>query len=155
MFSLAVLFFAAQTFALPQPQGPSGNSFQAANTIRVGESQDSLNGATACDIQGQPTFANDAGIVGLDPVHFGRLTDIGEPTAVCGKKIKLINPANGNSVTGTVRDRVRNFQNPGPGQGGHSQVDISPDLNIALGGNGKDNLVDKSNNPVLLECEIL
>lgn len=86
MFSLAVFFIVAQTLALPSPQGASGNSFQAANTIRVGESQDSLNGATACDIQGQPTFANDPGIVGLDPVHFGRLTDIGERTEVCGKK---------------------------------------------------------------------
>lgn len=122
-----------------------------------------MNKATACDIQGQQTFANDAGIVGLDPVHFGRISpDDGPPTPLCGKQIKLTNPSNGKTVTGIVRDRVRTFQNPGPGQGnaldgspGHSQVDIAPDLNIALGGNGKDNLVDENNNPVLLDVQIL
>ena len=145
--------FVTLVLAVPTPQG--SGSYTAKITIRVGPELDPLNSATACDMSGQGTFNFDKGIVGLDPVHFGRDSDTGEPTSVCGKTVKLTNRANGQFVMGVVRDRVRNFQNPGPGKGGDAQVDISPDLNIALGGNGVDNLVDSNNKEVRLLVEFV
>jgi hypothetical protein len=50
----------------------------------------------------------------------------------------MFNPATGKTAWGEAQDRI--FQNPGPGNGGRSQIDVSADINRALGGNGRDNI---------------
>ncbi|KAJ3324321.1 hypothetical protein HDV06_000360 [Boothiomyces sp. JEL0866] len=92
-------------------------------------------GQTQCGTQG-----TEATLVSLDSAHFGTQNN-GIKSPICGKSVKLYNPATGKTVFGVAHDRIGT--NPGPGHpGGSNQVDLAPNLNRALGGNGKDNLAN-------------
>ncbi|KAJ3260088.1 hypothetical protein HK103_001164 [Boothiomyces macroporosus] len=90
-------------------------------------------GQTQCGTSG-----TESTLVSLDSAHFGTQQN-GIKSPICGKSVKLFNPATGKTVFGVAHDRIGT--NPGPGHaGGSNQVDLAPGLNRALGGNGKDNL---------------
>lgn len=90
-------------------------------------------------IKGIPTTscgnnALDTGIIGIHYGVFGAQTGGYSSQNLCGRKVTMTNNRNGKTANAVIMDRIS--QNNGP------QVDLSSELNLALGGNGKDNILD-------------
>lgn len=144
------LFSTTLVFAAPAPDAAaSAASFSTStNTIRNLACIRAGNKGPACDdggpypdpgaIGGKTACGSDPlkmGIVGIDFNRFGQQTGKPSSTNLCGRKIKITRIDSKGKVwtaIGTVMDRIS--QNNGP------QIDLAPDLNKKLGGNGKDNI---------------
>ena len=148
-FTLAALLFNAVSGAPAPDAAASSASFSTStNTIRNLACIRAGNTGPACHdggaypdpgaIEGKTACGTDPlqpGIVGIDFNRFGEQTGKFSPTNLCGHSIKITRvDSNGKlwTTTGIIMDRIS--QNNGP------QIDLASDLNLALGGNGKDNI---------------
>ena len=152
--STSIIFLLALVSAAPSPEADTPKNDQnfspVKNTIRNLACIRSGNTGAVCHdggkipdpgaVGGKTSCGTDAlelGIVGIDHLRFGQQTGKFSPTNLCGRKIKITRvDSKGKrwTTTGRVMDRIRREQYEGP------QIDLAPDLNKNLGGNGKDNI---------------